>query len=428
MLIMAIGSFAALLWYAYEGPYRRAESAVPLIRADLNPTRVRPEQPGGMEVPHQNRQVLHDFDGEPDDPVGIETSPPGRSSDTASLTPAAEGDGEDGQREDGGQAMPVAEGDPDMDPGTAASDRASTPAASENDGIAASPPRIVQWSPDGEAEPAEVLIAREISRTGPVARAPAPTGTSDEPESTPETVDAPSEAPRPIGNTNEPDPGHANPGDRGSGAPVSRVPVETTAAAADGDMPAPPAVEAEAASRGETGDATPSVDPALESIAEPAVTEDTEVAAARPSAAATPGPAVGSEPEGGALAGLSGRGRPPGDPMLDQIPAGAPQIGASLAAMPAEPLTASSPTLRVTEDSPGRFQVAAATSEDEARRIWRTLEARFPDLLGDLDLVVPTAVVDGTRWFRVQAATVDRAEARRRCAALRARGADCFVR
>jgi len=54
----ALAAFAGVVWYAYDqGLQRGTESSAPLIRADPNPIKVRPEQPGGLEVPNQDKLV-----------------------------------------------------------------------------------------------------------------------------------------------------------------------------------------------------------------------------------------------------------------------------------------------------------------------------------------------------------------------------------
>lgn len=54
----ALAAFAAVVWYAYDqGLQRGSEVTAPLIKADPNPTKVRPEQPGGLQVPNQDKLV-----------------------------------------------------------------------------------------------------------------------------------------------------------------------------------------------------------------------------------------------------------------------------------------------------------------------------------------------------------------------------------
>lgn len=54
----ALAGFAAVVWYAYDqGLQRGSEATAPLIKADTTPTKVRPEQPGGLQVPNQDKLV-----------------------------------------------------------------------------------------------------------------------------------------------------------------------------------------------------------------------------------------------------------------------------------------------------------------------------------------------------------------------------------
>ena len=59
--LVVIGLFAGGLWFAYLQGLRRASSNsgdVPLIRADERPTKVKPENPGGMEVPDRDKLIF----------------------------------------------------------------------------------------------------------------------------------------------------------------------------------------------------------------------------------------------------------------------------------------------------------------------------------------------------------------------------------
>ncbi len=54
----AIIVFGGIIFYAYnQGMRAGTESVAPILRADSSPTKIRPEQPGGMEVPHQDKLV-----------------------------------------------------------------------------------------------------------------------------------------------------------------------------------------------------------------------------------------------------------------------------------------------------------------------------------------------------------------------------------
>jgi SPOR domain len=62
LLVMAL--FGGGLWFAYihQGRYSGGDAAggqVPLIRADERPTKVKPEQPGGMEIPDRDKLIYN---------------------------------------------------------------------------------------------------------------------------------------------------------------------------------------------------------------------------------------------------------------------------------------------------------------------------------------------------------------------------------
>lgn len=62
--LAAVVCFGAIVWYAYTwGTGQVASDDLPVVRAEPMPEKVKPEQPGGMEVPHQGIAVLNP-DGE----------------------------------------------------------------------------------------------------------------------------------------------------------------------------------------------------------------------------------------------------------------------------------------------------------------------------------------------------------------------------
>lgn len=70
--LVALAGFGGVVWYAYDQGIRQtaAPGATPLIKADAGPTKVRPDQPGGMDVPHQDKLVLNSL------PEGDKGAPP----------------------------------------------------------------------------------------------------------------------------------------------------------------------------------------------------------------------------------------------------------------------------------------------------------------------------------------------------------------
>jgi hypothetical protein len=60
--LLVMGIFAGGLWFAYVQGLRHAGGGsaggdVPLIRADERPTKVKPEKPGGMEIPDRDKLI-----------------------------------------------------------------------------------------------------------------------------------------------------------------------------------------------------------------------------------------------------------------------------------------------------------------------------------------------------------------------------------
>jgi hypothetical protein len=68
LTVLAMALFAGGLWFAYVQGTRHPAvivpgEAVPLIRADDRPTKVRPDQPGGMTIPDQNVSLYNEKPG-----------------------------------------------------------------------------------------------------------------------------------------------------------------------------------------------------------------------------------------------------------------------------------------------------------------------------------------------------------------------------
>lgn len=68
--VMAL--FVGGLWFAYvqgtkhaQAPAAGSGDAAPLIRADERPTKIKPDQPGGMAIPDQNVSLYNDKPGKP---------------------------------------------------------------------------------------------------------------------------------------------------------------------------------------------------------------------------------------------------------------------------------------------------------------------------------------------------------------------------
>lgn len=78
VIAVALGGFSGIAWYAYtKGKESNGEAVVPLIKAESKPVKVRPEKPGGMEVPNQDKLVYNRLTpGGPPPPVERLLLPP----------------------------------------------------------------------------------------------------------------------------------------------------------------------------------------------------------------------------------------------------------------------------------------------------------------------------------------------------------------
>ena len=69
LAIVIVAAAAGGIWYSYELGVRRGITiSPPLIKANSSPTKVAPENPGGLEVPHQEKLVYGALDSAVDEP------------------------------------------------------------------------------------------------------------------------------------------------------------------------------------------------------------------------------------------------------------------------------------------------------------------------------------------------------------------------
>ncbi len=62
---VTLSAFAGALWFAYEQGVRKGmETGFPLVRADDGPVKIRPDDPGGLEVPHQDKRIYERMAGD----------------------------------------------------------------------------------------------------------------------------------------------------------------------------------------------------------------------------------------------------------------------------------------------------------------------------------------------------------------------------
>lgn len=62
---VTLSAFAGALWFAYEQGVRKGmETGFPVVRADGGPVKIRPDDPGGLEVPHQDKRIYERMAGD----------------------------------------------------------------------------------------------------------------------------------------------------------------------------------------------------------------------------------------------------------------------------------------------------------------------------------------------------------------------------
>lgn len=65
--LAALGGFAVVVVYSYDrGAQSAGDKVAPVVKAQEGPTRVRPETPGGMTIPNQDKQIYDRLGGQPD--------------------------------------------------------------------------------------------------------------------------------------------------------------------------------------------------------------------------------------------------------------------------------------------------------------------------------------------------------------------------
>ncbi|NIA67535.1 hypothetical protein HBA54_02925 [Pelagibius litoralis] len=75
--VAALVCFGAIVWYAYSwGTGQMAGDQLPLVQADAGPEKSRPEQSGGLDVPHQDKSFLNDGQPASDGPRVESLLPP----------------------------------------------------------------------------------------------------------------------------------------------------------------------------------------------------------------------------------------------------------------------------------------------------------------------------------------------------------------
>ncbi len=166
--VLAAVGFAAVLWYAYLwGVGDEGSVELPVVRAETGPEKVKPEDPGGLQVPYQDQLVLDRESGEgtvrverllPPPEVPLPVAPAGGESESAAPAPDI-AEIEPAGIEPAGIEPEVIEtaAAPDPSPAPAAPDPTPAPAAPD--------PSPAPAAPAAAAEPAEAPQVAEVLGT-----------------------------------------------------------------------------------------------------------------------------------------------------------------------------------------------------------------------------------------------------------------------
>ncbi len=373
-----------------------SDADAPLIEADAGPTRIQPESPGGLEVPHQDRLVLQQRSNaapavQPERVAPAPEEPLPRPDFAATPAPAA------------GSTSPPLSSPLPPPPAPATTPQ---PLAAQPDAPVTTAPEVTVAGP-GDAAPAmaangpPAAQATALQLPEPPAR-PAPAAQAGGLEAL-IARGSPDEVPPPQDQGGRSDRTGTEAGPQGRSSLTEMI-----AAAADGTSGGEPAaIEPDPAS------AAPGPDAAA-GVARAAEPDSTATPPAEPPFAA---------PRPGVRPPASSAGPPSEPPAAPARPGGvapAPDLAAA-AAFPRAQTDSGSGTHRV--------QLVAVQSEADARSEWQRLQRRYPALIGGLEPVIRQVDL-GARgiWYRVMGGSMDQDTAQRLCAALRNAGADCIVR
>jgi len=70
LTVLAVIAFGGVIWYAYpQGQEKYSDLDIPTISADKSTYKFKPENPGGMDVPHQDSTVFDPLEKKADDKV-----------------------------------------------------------------------------------------------------------------------------------------------------------------------------------------------------------------------------------------------------------------------------------------------------------------------------------------------------------------------
>ncbi len=73
VVLAAVGGFVSLAWYAYNvGTQSISEDSILVVEADPTPMKEKPEDPGGMQFPNQDKVIFETISGDGGEPPRVE--------------------------------------------------------------------------------------------------------------------------------------------------------------------------------------------------------------------------------------------------------------------------------------------------------------------------------------------------------------------
>lgn len=168
--LVALAIAAGAIWYAFEQTNRVGEEGVaPLIKAEEGPTRVKPDDPGGMEIPHQDKAVYEKLGNDTPAPQKAESllPPPEEPMPPPEPAPAA-------AAPEPSQAINVINTAGESPAPPPADAETTTTAAKEMQPPESEVPAAEEPAPEETAKAAEVAPAAGTPETQMAAKPPAP--------------------------------------------------------------------------------------------------------------------------------------------------------------------------------------------------------------------------------------------------------------
>ncbi len=89
--VLVLVGLAGIVWYAYGWGVGQVETArLPVILAEPEPIKSRPESPGGLDVPHRDKLVLNELSPDPEKPLVERLLPPPETPKPPQPSPTAD--------------------------------------------------------------------------------------------------------------------------------------------------------------------------------------------------------------------------------------------------------------------------------------------------------------------------------------------------